>query len=764
MPETKNQQFLFFAYFLGLGIISSLLQMVFLREVLISFRGNELFLNYFLIIWLTFVGLGSLAVFKKSKNDTVNLFFGFYYFVVCLASMFFFLAIRISPAALNFSIETPNLLSSSICIPLILLPITFLLGAGFSRGSKYFRAGISDTAASNVNCAYLTETFGFFAGALIFNFWLIKIPALKLILFIVVFGLMINAIILLAANLRFSKKFGMSFLLPIIFIAGLLLLFRSEAYELKTSNWRFPEKLIQSRNSLFGNIAVTEKNGQYNFYENGSLVAPPEDFQTSEELIHLPLLFTENPKKILIIGNAWNGLLKEVLKYPEAEIFYVELDPEILTAVYNFLSPEQQKELKNKRVTIINQDAFSYLKSNLDSRNPISKFDFILLNLASPVTYQANRYYTKEFFEILKENLTSEGVFSFSLDYYWENLENDNINRFIASVFKSFDKIFSENILLAGQKMILTGLKNKNLKWNIQSLAESFKKGGIKTKFLSVGYIEYLLANDRSFQILKKIQETSVNPNTNWSPSAAIYRIISQAEIGQPTIAHFLNQLLNHRWFILGLLILTPLLLVLRITRKGRIERFSAKIKFIAFSASSLSIIWELILIFVWQSAIGYIYHQISLIIGLIMLGVFLANLHLHLRPAGDKVKILKIFLLSLFLLSILFLFFILNLNRQSLLAAKIIILSFAVLSAYLAGGIYPLTNHLYLKRTPVPLEETGKIYGIELLGGAILLIIFSLFLLPFTGLVVFAAFLIYWSSLNLFLAKNLSGENVQIG
>jgi len=54
---------------------------------------------------------------------------------------------------------------------------------------------------------------------------------------------------------------------------------------------------------------------------------------------------------------------------------------------------------------------------------------------------------------------------------------------------------------------------------------------------------------------------------------------------------------------------------------------------------------------------LGHIYKEISLIIALVMLGIFLANLQLYLKPV-NKTRALKIYLLlSLILAMALFIF-----------------------------------------------------------------------------------------------------------
>lgn len=721
---------MFSLYFLALGMVSGISQMIFLREVLVSFRGNELFLNYFLILWLVFVGLGSWLG-NKLK------FFKFFYLITTLFALLSFLALRFLPLALNFTTEIPSLSSFLIFLPLIVLAISLFWGIGFSSGSQYFSNNLNGSIVSLVNRAYLLETFGFFSASLTFNFWLIKVSGLKLIFLILIIWLAIGWL-----DFIFKKQLAFALLnLMTIFLFGYFFI-KADFYELKTANWRFPqEKILLSSNSFWGNIVVTEKEKQNNFYGNGSLALLPQDFQISEEIVHLPLLFTPLETKSLtglIIGDALSGSLKEALKYPNLEISYLPLDPEFLPNVYNFLTQEQKGELNNQRVKIINKNSLSYLTS---------KYDFILLNLSPATTYQANRFWTKEFFQLVKTSLSPKGIFSLNLPYYPENLNNPNLNRFLTSIFNPFQQIFPNHLLIPGQKLILLGFKSNN-----REIAPKARE----TRFLSPRQIDYLLKNERQTQILKELPKTTASSNTNLSPLGVIYYLISQTEISQPKISWLLNKVLEYRWLIFALLIIFSLFLLFPPKNSGFSQN---KIRLIALFASGLSLIFEIFLIFVWQITIGYIYKEISLIIGLIMLGIFLANLYLYLKTPFDRAKSLKIFLLSLLALAFGLLVFLLTLNSFQVWVIKIIIASLALISGYLAGGIYPLVNSLYLGKSQIPHEETGKIYGLELLGGGILLIIFSLFILPFLGLLSFILFLIYWIFLIYFISLRKLGQ-----
>jgi len=655
-----------------------------------------------------------------------------------------FLLIRLLPGWLGFNAEVPDFTFSVLLLAVIILPLGLLLGLGFSWGTRFFLNDHNADVPRLANRAYLVETFGFFIASLAFNFWLVSFNAFALTLLSLIFSLFIGSLFIITNQNKIFKTAWLVLSLTVIGL-GFYFLALSPAYEIKTANWRFPqETLIASRNSTWGNIAVTQRQNQFNFYEQGWLVSLARDFAASEELVHLPLLSQEAPKKILIIGNGLSGALLETLKYEQAAIYYAEPDPEFLPTVYDYLNAQTQKQLTSDRVNLINQDAIAYLKNSQE------KFDFILLNLGQPTTYQINRFYTKQFFQLLNQRLTRDGVTAFSLPYHQENLANLFTNQYLTAIYQPFNETLKNNLLVAGQKLIFIGLKNDNFTYQASLAAEKFKDRNLATNFLSAEYVKYALTNERAKKLLQNFKNTRTSSNADLQPIAVIRQIINNTEIAQPLLSRLLNWILNFRWLLFAVLAILPLPL-LYFVKKSSGQRPETKIKLIALGASSLSLVWEIIVIFIWQFTLGHIYKEISLIIALVMLGIFLANLQLYLKPV-NKTRALKIYLLLSLILAMALFIFIAKADSLSQNFIKIILWLLAFIAGFLSGAIYPLANALYLEKKSVPQDETGRIYGLELIGGAVILIIFSLFLLPCCGLAMLTVYLIYWLGLLNFL------------
>jgi len=172
-------------------------------------------------------------------------------------------------------------------------------------------------------------------------------------------------------------------------------------------------------NSVYGNIAVTQRESQYTFYENGLpiLTAPVPDIVLAEDLAHLPLLFQEKPQQVLVVSGGVGGVLTEILKHPVTRVDYAELDPLLITTVQRFPTSLTSAELSDPGVTIYYRDGRLVIKEKAWElqAHPEEQYQVILVNLPYPSTLQLNRFYTKEFFLLARQIMADDGILAMAL-------------------------------------------------------------------------------------------------------------------------------------------------------------------------------------------------------------------------------------------------------------------------------------------------------------------------------------------------------------
>jgi spermidine synthase len=156
--------------------------------------------------------------------------------------------------------------------------------------------------------------------------------------------------------------------------------------------------------SRYGRIEVVDAAGQVSLFTDGVPSLSSQDVALAEEIVHFPLSQIDRPHRLLLVS-AVGGMMAEVAKYHPHQVDYVELDPLAarLQIRFGLVTPIDG-------LTVIAQDARAYLADTS------THYDAILVNLPEPETFQANRFFTAEFFALASNHLAPGGVFSFGVD------------------------------------------------------------------------------------------------------------------------------------------------------------------------------------------------------------------------------------------------------------------------------------------------------------------------------------------------------------
>jgi len=100
-------------------------------------------------------------------------------------------------------------------------------------------------------------------------------------------------------------------------------------------------RVVDTRNSAYGNLAVVETGGIRSLLENGLLMFNAPDPASAEEAVHFALLEHPSPKSLLLIGGGAGGSLVQALQHASLErVDYVELDPAVLELAEKYFAPQ----------------------------------------------------------------------------------------------------------------------------------------------------------------------------------------------------------------------------------------------------------------------------------------------------------------------------------------------------------------------------------------------------------------------------------------
>jgi len=730
-----------------MGLSSITAQIVLLRELLVSFLGNELTLGVILASWLILVAVGSFLIGKSVEKVERKL----EVFVVfqLVFSVAFPSAIFLCRIFKNFLLATPGEVLGFLPIfyssLLILLPVTIPYGILFTYGCKLYDLHAKENAVS-IGKVYIIETVGSMIGGLLITFFLIQYLNPFTIAFSISLLNSLMPIFLLWLKPRSSRAslqkvlMIVSILFSFLFAYGLLPQTSSSIHQSTIrSQWR-GLNVIHNENSIYGNITVTKRGEQYTFFADSvpSITTPVPDIASIEDFVHFPMLFHEKPESILILNGGVGGMIHEILKYPVKRLDYVELDPLLLKLVKEFPTPLTQSELSDKRVKI------HYIDGRLFVQRTGGRFDIIFIGLPAPQSLQTNRLFSSEFFSMARGKMNSNGILAFTLpgSITYLSPELRDLNGCILDTLKN---VYHHVRVIPGEVNLYLASDSDFLK-NIPSneISKRFEERKIKASLITRNYIEYRL-NERWLKWFQQSMEgRKIHVNSDFHPLAVFFNLSYWNSLFSPYLTDVF------KWYerssltlsITKILLITIILATLFI-KMPHLSRHS--ITYSIFTTGLTGMIFNLAIIFAFQTLYGYLYHQIGLLIAIFMLGIASGSLLITKRL--DRIKKDSLLFLktemAIILFSILFPFVFLmpshhlgNKTISFILYGAVLIMSF--LSGMAIGLQFPLANKIYLSsyKGKGKLGETaGLLYGADLLGGFFGGLSGGILLLPILGL-----------------------------
>jgi spermidine synthase len=733
--------------FLIMGVSGIVAQIILLRELLVSFLGNEFTLGVILANWLLLEAIGSFLIGKSVEKTEWKT--EVYVFFQLLFSTAFPLAIYFSRIFKNLLLTTPGEGLGFVPIFysafLILLPVAVSHGALFTYGCKLYSQYVREDASS-IGRVYVLETTGSIIGGLLITFLLIQYLNSFEIAFSISFMNALISIPLLwlrstsrSRHLRNGLR-GVSVLLSLVFIY-LLVTFSSEKIHLSSiqMQWKGLD-VIHYENSIYGNITVTKKGEQFTFFTDGvpSITTPVPDTASIEDFVHFSMLFHDKPESILILSGGAGGLIHEILKYPVKHVDYVELDPLLLKLVREFSTPLTRSELSDRRVKIHYTDGRFFVKKTED------RYDLILIGLSGPQELQTNRLFSSEFFSIAKLKMKPNGIMALtlpgSLTYISPELRDLN-----GCILDTMEATYRYVRIIPGDRNLYLASDSSKLEsLTPREIAKRFEERKIKTGLFTGAYIEYRLHERWVRWFLKSMERGRGYLNSDFRPLAVFFNLSYWNALFSPYLTGLFNWFEGFRFEPpMVLTALFTLFLSALFVKKPHLSRYS--LPYALFTSGLADILFSLAIIFSFQTLYGYLYHQIGLLITLFTVGVALGSLYITQRI--DQIKRdLSLFIatdafitLFSFLLPFAITFLSFHLEKRAiygLLYAVFLVMS--LLTGVLVGLQFPLATKIYLRTLPSNGrfgQTAGLLYGADLFGGFFGGLLGGVFLLPILGL-----------------------------
>jgi len=616
------------ASLLIMGLSGIVAQIILLRELLVSFLGNELTLGIILANWLILEGIGSFVIGKSVEKVKGKL--EIYVLLQLIFSIALPASIYLARVFKNILVTTPGEAVGFVPIYyssfLILLPVALPHGALFTYGSRNYSLFFRGEATS-IGRVYVLETIGSIVGGLLLTFLLIqRLHSFEIALVVSLTNTLVSIFLLWPGQTSTSVRFKKNLLILSIFLTVLFSfsLFPLPSREIHFSSiqrqWR-GLNVLHNENSIYGNITVTKRGEQFTFFTDGvpSITTPVPDIAKIEDFVHFSMLFHEKPESVLILSGGAGGMIHEILKYPVRLIDYVELDPLLLKLIEKFSTPLTESELSDGKVKV------HYTDGRLFVKRTINQYDIIFIGLDAPQELQTNRLFSYEFFSITKERMTPDGIIALtlpgSLTYISPELRDLNgcILDTLKSVYRHVRVIPGDvNLYFASNSDKLTMVSS-------EKMIRRFEERKIKTSLFTNAYIEYRL-NERWLEwFSQSMERQETHINSDFRPLGVFFNLSYWNALFSPYLVGIFKWIegVSLKFIIAVVSVLTLIFAILFLV-SPKTSRHA--IPYAIFTSGFGGMIFDLAIIFTFQTLYGYLYYQIGLLVTIFMVGVALSS------------------------------------------------------------------------------------------------------------------------------------------
>jgi spermidine synthase len=734
---------------LMMGLSGIIAQILLLRELLVSFLGNELTLGIILANWLILEAAGSYGLGRSLTKDERRLeSYALFQLVFSLALP---VAIYLSRTFKNLLVTIPGeavgfapIFYSSF---LILLPVSIPHGALFSCGCKLYGHYFQEDASA-IGRVYVLETIGSIVGGCLITFLLIqRFNSFEIAFAIALINALVSALLLwpIPGRPRFDLRNGLWALSVLLIFVYAYLLPQSRQIHLASiqSQWR-GLTVIHNENSVYGNITVTKQGEQFTFFTDGipAITAPVPDIASMEDFVHFPMLMHAHPESVLVLSGGAGGIIHEILKHPVKRVDYVELDPLVLKLVKRFSTPLTDEELSDPRVKI------HYTDGRFFVNRTTHRYDIIFIGLSSPQELQTNRLFSAEFFSIAHEKMNPRGIIALtapgSLTYISPELRDLN-----SCLINTLKHVYPHVRIVPGDTNLFLASDSEELeRVTPEEIIRRLGEKKIKTSLMTRGYIEYRL-QERWLKWFQQSMETQgeaegVRINSDFHPLGVFFNLSYWNALFSPYLTGIF------KWFeglnlglALGVAVFWTFSVSTLFFRKRHLSRYAPP--YAIFTSGLADMICHLAIIFTFQTLYGYLYHQIGLLITILMAGVALGGFTMT-RYLDRIQNLTRLFLISeLSFVGFCFILpFVLSIPSYHLertivynvLYAIFLLVSF--LCGTLVGLQFPMATEMYMRTRlgeKIFGQTAGLLYGADLLGGFFGGLLGGVLLLPILGL-----------------------------
>ncbi|MGE5197695.1 MAG: spermine synthase [Deltaproteobacteria bacterium] len=691
---------------LVVGLGGLVAQVLLLRELLVSFYGNELVIGVILANWMAAEALG--AFLSGKYADKIKNKFAAFVILLSVFSAMLPVSIYLSRAfKAALGVPAGELIGLSLIFYaslLIVFPVSFCHGALFSLSCKI---------GNSMGAVYAWETIGTLIGGAVLTYALIPLFNSFQIAVLIAISSLAGCLLLLKKQPG-PLKYAIAVIIFIFAYAGLSGHLKQLQDFSINRQWK-GQAVVDYRNSVYGNIVVTQRENQYTFFYNGipAVTVPDPDLVFVQEFGNLPLLFHPRPEDVLIVNGGAGGLINEILNYPVKRLDYAELDPLIIRMLKEHPTGLTRREFADPRLNVANRDGRFFL------RMTENRYDLILIGSSNPAELSGNRLLTQDFFALAKKKLKPQGILGFylpgSLTYLSSELKDLN-----ACILNGLKKNYGYVRIIPGDYNIVMASDSREIKdLGPTEIFERKRLRNIKAEILTPVYLGYRLDPKWLDWFEASMADATSRINRDSAPFAVFQALVLWNKQFSLPLAHFFEFFRNSDLRCAAFVIFSAaFLLFLAFRRRASYKKLS-----IAYSLATtgfFGMLANLVLIFSFQVYYGYVYQKIGILISVFMAGTALGSIWMTRRLPQVKNDLGLFFKLEL---TIILFSMLLGLALTRIIGHPDYIYASAFTALFFVPGFlvgieFPLAGKIYLSAKSQVGTTSGVLYFSDLAGG----------------------------------------------
>jgi len=625
------------------GLFTIAAQALLFREFLTSFEGNDISVGLFFASWFLWISLGAtlaknVSILARKLLSHIELLFLLYPFAFLLQAALIIQARQLAAVSPYTLMSLGTMLWLSLIIN---APLSLLTGLLFPLACRYLQHHTPIPVAR----VYMLEAAGSTIGGLATTILLAQAVAPLTIFLLLSLILTISALLSTLANLhnqyklidRETSSHSSHFPLALATALGILMILTAGSVLLSGTDktlthriHRFKWARLLPPQSYLGSFQTPNAEYHYGSYRgqwvvlsNTGICEALPNRASAGAILALTLAQDPNARSILVVGSG-AALCREFLHLPQIQhLHWYHPDRVYLRRVLQLFPPDHC--LDDARFRPIFAELRSYL-SRTDH-----KYDLIILNLPDPTSSVLNRYFTLEFYRLLKQTLNPTGLLAVRITA-GENIMGTELVNLGASTKQTLQAVFTRTTLCPGDQSWFLASDSPNLTSDPAVLRDRFAQIPNAAQLFSPDALLSLYRPARIEAALRSYASADLPErlliNRDSRPLTHLYSLLLTAKQSDAPVTRILKliTLAALPLFLLPILVWVVLRLIYLKTAPAGPRHSTFDSAYLAFSTGAVAIATVIVLMYLHQTYFASLYLHIGVISSVFMLGLTIGS------------------------------------------------------------------------------------------------------------------------------------------